>query len=106
MIGRDDLKAAVGSGLLSEKQAAGLIALSDSRRGARENLAPGDEPFELFKGFNEIFIVIGLIILAFGWSGGVALALGDESVDLKRYAILVAGAGAVMLWLLSEYFVR
>ena len=106
MIGRDDLKAAVGSGLLSEKQAAGLIALSDSRRGARENLAPGDEPFELFKGFNEIFIVIGLIILAFGWSGVVALALGDEIVDLKRYAILVAGAGAVMLWLLSEYFVR
>ena len=58
MIERDDIRAAVASGLLSEKQAAGLIALSDSRRGARENLAAGDEPFELFKGFNEIFIVI------------------------------------------------
>ncbi|MEL6681664.1 MAG: hypothetical protein AAFQ09_03350 [Pseudomonadota bacterium] len=106
MIERDDLRAAVGSGLLSEKQAAGLIALSDSRRGARENLAPGDEPFELFKGFNEIFIVIGLIILSFGWSGVVTLALGDEIVDLKRYAMIVAGAGAIMLWLLSEYFIR
>ena len=69
MIERDDLKAAVGSGLINEKQAAGLISLSDSRRGARENLNPGDEPFELFKGFNEIFIVIGLIILSFGWWG-------------------------------------
>ncbi len=106
MIERDDLKAAVGSGLLSEQQAASLISLADSRRGARENLTPGDEPFELFKGFNEIFIVIGLIILSVGWWGVVALALGDEIVDLTRYAIVVAGAGAVLLWLLSEYFVR
>lgn len=106
MIARDDLKAAVGSGLLSEKQAADLISLSDSRRGARENLNPGDEPFELFKGFNEIFIVIGLIILSFGWFGVVALALGDEIVDLKNYATMITLIGAALLWLLSEYFVR
>ncbi len=106
MIERDDLKAAVGSGLLNEKQAAGLISLADSRRGARENLNPGDEPFELFKGFNEIFIVIGLLILSFGWWGVVALALGDEIVNLQDYAMWVTLAGAVILWLLSEYFVR
>ena len=106
MIARDDLKAAVGSGLINEKQAADLISLSDSRRGARENLNPGDEPFELFKGFNEIFIVIGLIILSFGWWGVVALALGDEIVNLQDYAMWVTLAGAAVLWLLSEYFVR
>ncbi len=106
MIERDDLKAAVGSGLISEKQAAGLISLSDSRRGARENLNPGDEPFELFKGFNEIFIVIGLIILSFGWWGVVALALGDEVVNLQDYAMWVTLIGGGILWLLSEYFVR
>ena len=106
MIERDDLKAAVGSGLLSEKQASGLITLADSRRGFREGLQPSDEPFELFKGFNEIFIVIGLGILSFGWSGVVALALGDEIIDLKNYAIMVASIGAVFLWLLSEYFIR
>ena len=106
MIEKSDLRAAVGSGLLSEKQAAGLISLSDSRRGARENLTPGDEPFELFKGFNEIFIVVGLLILSFGWMGVVTLALGDEIVDLKRYALIVAAVGAGILWLLSEYFIR
>ncbi len=106
MIERDDLKAAVGSGLINEKQAAGLISLSDSRRGARENLHPGDEPFELFKGFNEIFIVIGLLILSFGWWGVVALALGDEIVNLQDYALWVSLAGAAVLWLLSEYFVH
>ena len=46
MIARDDLRAAVGSGLISEKQAADLVSLADSRRGARENLNLGDEPFE------------------------------------------------------------
>ncbi|WP_108813307.1 hypothetical protein [Loktanella sp. Alg231-35] len=106
MIERDDLRAAVGSGLINEKQAAGLISLSDSRRGARENLNPGDEPFELFKGFNEIFIVIGLLILSVGWWGVVALALGDEIVNLQDYAMVVSLIGAGILWLLSEYFVR
>jgi hypothetical protein len=106
MIERDDLKAAVGSGLINEQQASGLINLADSRRGARENLNPGDEPFELFKGFNEIFIVIGLLILAFGWWGVVALALGDEIVDLQKYAMTTTLIGAAFLWLLSEYFVR
>ncbi|MDO7629496.1 MAG: hypothetical protein MUQ84_01050, partial [Loktanella sp.] len=68
MIGRDDLKAAVGAGIVTEAQAASLAGLADSRRGARSDLAIGDEPFELFKGFNEIFIVVGLLILSFGWA--------------------------------------
>ena len=106
MIEHEDLRAAVGSGLLNEKQAAGLISLSHSRKGARENLAPGDEPFELFKGFNEVFIVIGLLILAFGWWSVVTLILIDESPNLQNFAGLVAVFGATVIWLLSEYFVR
>ncbi|MDO6590473.1 hypothetical protein DS901_17920 [Loktanella sp. D2R18] len=106
MIEHDDIRAAVASGLINEKQAAGLITLTDSRRGARENLDPGDEPFELFKGFNEIFIVIGMLILSVGWMGVVSLALGDSIVDLQEYAAVVALIGAGLLWLLSEYFVR
>ncbi len=107
MINRDDLKAAVGSGLLSERQAANLISLADSRRGAREALAASDEPFELFKGFNEIFIVIGLLILSSGWWGVVTLLLGGSRiVNLQDYALGVSLAGAAFLWLLSEYFIR
>lgn len=106
MIARDDLKAAVGSGLISEKQAADLISLSDSRRGARENLAPGDEPFELFKGFNEIFIVIGLLILSFGWFGVVAPARQYEIINLQNHFLWVTLIGGGLLWLLSEYFIH
>lgn len=105
-IGQDDIRAAVGSGLLSEAQAASLLALAQSRRGAREGLAPGDEPFELFKGFNEIFIVIGLLILASGWVAVTAAYIAGSIggyVDKTIYSALL-GAGA--LWGLAEYFIR
>ena len=106
MIERDDIRAAVASGLLSEQQAANLISLSDSRRGARENLAVGDEPFELFKGFNEIFIVIGLLILSAGWIGVSAVGYVDSINNPQQAAVTFGITGAVVLWALSEYFVR
>ncbi|GAA6180712.1 MULTISPECIES: hypothetical protein [unclassified Shimia] len=106
MISKDDLRAAVGSGLLNEQQAASLAALADSRRGAREDLAIGDEPFELFKGFNEIFIVIGLLILASGWAAINGIALATEIVNYKAKLVSMTSLSAVVLWLLSEYFIR
>ena len=105
-ISKDDLKAAVGSGLLTEAQAANLISLSDSRRGARENLAVGDEPFELFKGFNEIFIVVGLIILAVGWYSIAGIYFAASINNVQTYWGTIALISAGTLWLLSEYFVR
>jgi len=105
MIGRDDLRAAVSAGILSEAQAAALISLADSRRGARENLAPGDEPFELFRGFNEIFIVVGLAILASGWVTMNAATAATEIVDIRAQVMVTAGIGAAVLWGLSEYFI-
>lgn len=106
MISGDDLRAAVGSGLVSEAQAASLAALADSRRGAREQLTPGDEPFELFKGFNEIFIVVGLLILAMGWAAVTGVAMATE---ITNYQIKIVGAtliGGAAIWGLSEYFIR
>ena len=106
MIERDDIRAAVASGLISEQQAAGMISLSDSRRGARENLAVGDEPFELFKGFNEIFIVIGLLILSIGWWGVAAVVVADNMGSLQSTIAWIGVLSAGVIWLLSEYFIR
>lgn len=106
MIERDDLRAAVSAGIVTESQAASLSTLAHSRRGARENLAPGDEPFELFKGFNEIFIVIGLIILAVGWGGLVGVTATQEITNPQQAAVTYGIIGAAIIWLLSEYFVR
>lgn len=106
MIEHNDIRAAVAAGVLTEQQAAGLISLSDHRRGARANLSRGEEPFELFKGFNEIFIVIGLLILATGWTGVAAVAYADSINNPQQAAVPFGLVGALILWLLSEYFVR
>jgi hypothetical protein len=91
---------------MNEAQAASLASLADSRRGAREGLTPGDEPFELFKGFNEIFIVIGLVILAVGWASVNGIAMASEVTNPQQAAVTLGAVGAIILWLLSEYFVR
>lgn len=106
MIDTDDIRAAVGSGLLTEGQAASLTALADSRRGAREGLNPGDEPFELFKGFNEVFVMTGLVILAAGWIGVVGWTVYDQLETWRSTSIFYSGLSAGLLWLLSEYFIR
>jgi len=81
----DDLRAAVSAGLINETQAASLTKLADERRGYRVATAEIDEPFELFKGFNEIFIVVGLIILYSGWTAitGIAAFSGSEDNSIS-----------------------
>jgi hypothetical protein len=75
----EDLRAAVAAGILDEAQAARLKALTDDREGRRAAMPQEDEPFEFFRGFSEIFISIGLVILLSGvaallaWFGGFAL---------------------------------
>lgn len=106
MIQQDDLRAAVSAGIVTEAQAASLTSLAQSRNGAREYLSPGDEPFELFKGFNEIFIVVGLGILAMGWAAVASFMIDPSQGGLVRQVILIALAGAAVIWVLSEYFIR
>ena len=98
-ITRDDIRAAVGAGKISEAQGAAIVALAEARRGARENLQGLDEPFELFKGFNEIFIVVGLTILFVGWCGltGVSAWLSaDPSFALLLFALIGMGGLAAL----------
>lgn len=102
----DDLRAAVGAGILSEAQAARLAALAQERQGTRAALSRGDEPFELFKGFNEVFIVVGLAILAFGWIAVSGLSNLDDFTRIRSGLNTSAITGLVAIWLLSEYFVR
>ena len=106
MIEKDDVRAAVGAGILTEAQAVSLTALADQRRGARQDLHPGDEPFELFRGFNEIFIVVGLAILATGWVGIVTFGTLSFAENMRGYLVVTSLIGGAVIWLLSEYFVR
>ena len=106
MIEKGDVRAAVGAGILTEARAASLSALADQRRGARQDLQPGDEPFELFRGFNEIFIAVGLVILVSGWTGIVTFGALSFADSIRAYLIGTSLIGGVVIWLLSEYFIR
>jgi hypothetical protein len=74
-----DLRAAVAAGILTEAQAASLTVLAQGRAGQRQAMPAEDEPFEFFRGFSEVFVSIGLVILLtgialmLGWFGGAAL---------------------------------
>lgn len=97
----DDIRAAVGKGTISEAQAADIIAQSEARQGFRQNLSDVDEPFELFKGFNEIFVVSGLTILFIGFAGLTSIFSVSSSaiVSLVMSFVLLIGLG-----FLSQYF--
>ncbi|SFJ15133.1 hypothetical protein [Albimonas pacifica] len=89
-----DLRAAVGAGLIDERQAVRLAALGESRRGLRAHV--GDEPFELFRGLNDVFVAAGVAILGMGgWLMG--LAFGQFGPGLM---------GVIGAWALAEYLTR
>jgi len=91
----DDLKAAAAVGIITEVQAANLSTLVHERAGRISQKRPDDEPFELFSGFSEIFISIGLIILISGASAFSAVAGG-----VMLFAIALLG----LCWLAATYF--
>lgn len=98
MIGQADLRAAVQAGVLSEAQAASLAALAHDRAGKRAALPAEDEPFEFFRGFSEIFVSVGLIILL----TGISLLLGWVGGPLIW--ILLPAISAAIAWWWARYF--
>ncbi|MBD3665216.1 hypothetical protein [Sulfitobacter aestuariivivens] len=98
----DDIRAAVTAGTITEAQAAGVVALADARAKGRAVIGDMDEPFELFHGFNEVFIVLGLGVLFAGWTGILAFVL---TLQMKALAFAVLGfVGMAAVALLARYF--
>ncbi len=93
-----DLRAAVAAGILTEAQAANIKALAEERAGKRKATPADDEPFEFFRGFAEIFVAVGLVILL----GGIALLL----VEIGGVGLLIAIPAilAAFAWWMARYF--
>lgn len=89
----EDLRAAVAAGILTEAQAASVQALANARAGKRAALPQEDEPFEFFRGFSEIFISIGLIILLTG-----ATALLTVFGGFTLLTLVPLGSAAIAWW--------
>jgi hypothetical protein len=93
-----DLRAAVAAGILTEAQAASVTALAQSRAGQRSRMGAEDEPFEFFRGFSEIFVSLGLVILL----GGIAAMLAWFGGSTLLVA--VPAACAAIAWWWATYF--
>ncbi len=91
-ITEDDLRAATAAGIIDEAQAARLGALAHQRAGRLAQGLPEDEPFELFKGFAEIFVSLGLILLI-GSAAAFATAIGGVFAITLGLAALCWFAG-------------
>ena len=91
----DDIRAGVAAGVIDEVQASRLIAIANERLGYRQNMGAEDEPFELFKGFSEIFVTVGLGIL-YGGFMAVAMLVGNPTIVLLLSAIITV--------ILASYF--
>lgn len=101
-----DIRAAVSANILSEAQAASLLALSQERLGHRNATAPNEEPFELFKGFNEVFIVVGLTILYSGWMAITGIDIMASTLFGSGSALLLTLVGLAGVAGCAMYFTR
>ena len=93
----DDIRAAVAADVITEAQAARLKVFAESRQGYRAHMPEDDEPFELFKGFAEIFVTVGLGML---FSGIMVM-----SAFFGNYS-LVPFVGAALAFFAAFYFTK
>ncbi|MGB0902763.1 hypothetical protein [Halocynthiibacter sp.] len=93
----EDIRAAVAADILTEKQAASLISLAQTRNGQREAMAAEDEPFEFFKGFSEIFVTVGLGLLLAGMLAFSGVIGGGVAMPI---------VGLIFCWVFSIYIIR
>ena len=100
----EDLRAAVQRGIVTEAQSGQLIALAAARQVAKEGVAAVEEPFVLFKGFNEIFVVVGLTILFIGWVGVATLMGLDLDAPAGLTTAVLSGATIAGLAGVGRYF--
>lgn len=113
MLTEDDLKAAIAEDILTEDQAARLMAFTRERQGGQADYVSRDEPFRLFRGFRDFFLAIGLVILAVGLVGGVTTfydgtfpTTGRSLEDTFFRLILPVSGLAAIAWLMGEWITR
>jgi len=91
----DDIRASVAAGIIDEAQAASILSVAQDRLGFRVNMGSEDEPFELFRGFSEIFVTVGLLLLTSGIVG-LGMTLGGP--------ISIPIVSALLSVLFARYF--
>ncbi len=97
MLREEDLKAAVDSGVITAAQQAALESQAASRHAARPFIAGRDERFRFLRGFNDVFLSLGVVLVTGAFLTQWSPNFGSGAPGLF--------AGAAVLWAISEVLV-
>ena len=113
MFDRSDIRAAADAGIITRDQASRLEAFLATRVDPVTKAMPEQtENLRFLNNFNDIFITIGIVILAMGISAITGLFFGPNFWSLARsgnagmFGVVILMPVAAIMWLLAEYFGR
>lgn len=111
MFDRSDIRAAEEAGILTRDQASRLEAFLIARSDPAVNAAAGQpENLRFLNNLNDIFITIGIVILAMGLTAITALVFGPQLWGMVTggragaLGALILMPVAGVMWLIAEYF--
>ena len=110
MADRAALEAAAAAGVIRAEQVGPLHDFLASQAAGVAAAPSGEEDLRFIRNFHDVFLAIGILLLAIGLSIGVTVFVATSGqTEPQQIAVLsgalLAGCGAVM-WLLGEVFAR
>lgn len=110
MFDKSDLKAAETAGVLSTEQAKRLVAFLENR--ADPGAPSESENLRFLANFNDIFITIGIVLLAMGLTTLTDMIVSPmaagmvQSYQAQWFVPFIFLPVAAVMWLMAEYFSR
>lgn len=110
MAERGALEAAAAAGVIRPEQVGPLHDFLASRAAGVAAAPSGEEDLRFIRNFHDVFLAIGIILLAVGLAIGVSVYVAtagvkDPQIGAIMTGALFAGCGAIM-WILGEVFAR
>lgn len=102
---QDRISAGVAAGIITSDQGLALRQLPlDSGPERFSTMATGDEPFALFRGFRDVFLALGIVILSLGL-GSIALEVFGLELDgfIDGQDVGIASLLAAFAWGIAEW---
>ncbi|MEZ5957694.1 MAG: hypothetical protein R3C27_10855 [Hyphomonadaceae bacterium] len=110
MADRDALEAAASAGVINAEQIGPLQDFLASRVAGVASAPSGEEDLRFIRNFHDVFLAIGIVLLAIGLAVGVTVYITSAGIENPQAGAITTGGlfaacGAVM-WALGEVFAR
>lgn len=110
MADRGALEAAAAAGVISAEQVGPLHDFLASRAAGVAAAPSGEEDLRFIRNFHDVFLAIGIALLAIGLAVGVGVYVTTSGIDDPQTGAIMTGgllAGcAAIMWVLGEIFAR